>query len=137
MDEKIIIISTEKTSIRARLNQTNTAKKLIEILPLSSIASRWGDEIYFSISLQADIEDGVEEVDAGTIAFWPPGSAFCIFFGRTPASRTDKPQAASPVTVIGNIIEEDINGREIIKELKQVKSGEKISIALEKKSSLM
>ena len=119
--KKTINILTGKLDIKVQLNDTKTAKELFAILPISSNVSRWGDEIYFSIPLKADIENGVEEVDIGTVAFWPPGSALCIFFGKTPASQGDKPQAASPVTVIGNII-----NIEIIKEFKKVRDGEKI-----------
>jgi hypothetical protein len=39
----------------------------------------------------------------GELGYWPPGSAFCIFFGPTPASVDDQPQAASPVNVLGRI----------------------------------
>jgi len=119
--KKTINILTGKLDIKVQLNDTKTAKELFAILPISSNVSRWGDEIYFSIPLKADIENGVEEVDIGTVAFWPPGSALCIFFGKTPASQGDKPQAASPVTVIGNII-----NIEIIKEFKKVRDGERI-----------
>ena len=119
--KKTINILTGKLGIKVQLNETKTAKELLEILPISSNVNRWGDEIYFSISLKADIENGIEEVDIGTVAFWPPGSALCIFFGKTPVSQGDKPQAASPVTVIGNII-----NIEIIKELGKVRNGEKI-----------
>ena len=119
--KKTINILTGKLDIKVQLNETKTAKELLGMLPISSSVNRWGDEIYFSIPLKANIENGVEEVNIGTVAFWPPGSALCIFFGKTPASQGDKPQAASPVTVIGNII-----NIEIIKELKKVRNGEKI-----------
>jgi uncharacterized protein len=119
--KKTINILIGKLDIKVQLNETKTAKKLFEILPISSNVNTWGDEIYFSIPLKADIENGIEEVDIGTIAFWPPGSALCIFFGKTPASQGNKPQAASPVTIIGNII-----NIEIIKELKKIRNGEKI-----------
>jgi hypothetical protein len=119
--KKTINILTGQLDIKVQLNETKTAKELFEILPISSNVNTWGDEIYFSIPLKADIENGIEEVDIGTVAFWPPGSALCIFFGKTPASQGNKPQAASPVTIIGNIV-----NTEIIKELKKVKSGEKI-----------
>jgi hypothetical protein len=39
----------------------------------------------------------------GDIAYWPPGSALCIFFGKTPASRGEEIRAASPVTVLGRV----------------------------------
>jgi hypothetical protein len=119
--EKIINIITGKLNIKVQLNNSKTAKELFEILPFSSNVNRWGDEIYFSTPLKAVIENGIEEVDIGTVAFWPPGGALCIFFGKTPASHGDKPQAASPVTIIGNII-----NIEIIKELKEIRDGEKI-----------
>ncbi|MHB1348025.1 MAG: cyclophilin-like fold protein [Candidatus Humimicrobiaceae bacterium] len=118
---KTINILIGKLDIKVQLNETKTSKKLLEILPISSNVNRWGDEIYFSIPLKADIEDGIEEVNVGTVAFWPPGNALCIFFGKTPASQGNKPQAASPVTIIGNILNIEITG-----ELREVRNGEKI-----------
>ena len=126
--QKIINISTEKFNIQVKINETQTAKKLIEALPLSSTVNRWGDEIYFTIPVQAAIENGVEEVDVGTVAFWPPGSALCIFFGKTPASSSEKPRAASPVTVIGSIAG-NIDGENIIGKLREAKSGEDIKVS--------
>jgi len=126
--QKIINISTEKFNISVALNETQTAKKLIEALPFSSALNRWGDEIYFTIPVQAAVENGVEEVEEGTVAFWPPGSALCIFFGRTPASSSDRPRAESPVTVIGNIArDKDFEG--IIEKLRGTKSGEEIKVS--------
>jgi hypothetical protein len=41
----------------------------------------------------------------GEIAYWPPGTAFCVFFGETPASGPDSnPCAASDVNVVGRIV---------------------------------
>jgi hypothetical protein len=40
----------------------------------------------------------------GELGYWPPGSAFCIFFGRTPASTDDRPRAASAVNIIGKVL---------------------------------
>jgi uncharacterized protein len=119
--KKTINILAGQLDIKVQLNETKTAKEFFGILPINSNVNTWGDEIYFSIPLKADIENGIEEVDIGTIAFWPPGSALCIFFGKTPASQGNKPQAASPVTVIGTIV-----NTEVIMELKKVKNGEKI-----------
>jgi uncharacterized protein len=39
----------------------------------------------------------------GALAYWPPGNAFCIFFGKTPASRGDEIRAASAVNSVGSI----------------------------------
>jgi len=121
--KKTIRISTGNLDIKLQLNETETARSLFEVLPVSSSVNRWGDEIYFSIPLKAGVENGVEEVEIGTVAFWPPGRALCIFFGRTPASTGDKPRAASPVTIVGNIID-PLDMRQ----LKEVKSGEKIEV---------
>lgn len=121
--ENIISIVTEKFTIKAKLNDTKTAKKLLKILPAYSRVNKWGDEIYFSIPMKMEIENGVEVVEVGTVAFWPPGSALCIFFGKTPASISDKPQAASSVTVIGSVI-----GEESIKSLKAIKDGEEVQV---------
>jgi hypothetical protein len=43
-------------------------------------------------------------VELGALAYWPPGQAFCIFFGKTPASRGDEIRAASGVNVIGQVV---------------------------------
>jgi hypothetical protein len=42
-------------------------------------------------------------VQLGELGYWPPGRAFCIFFGPTPASRGDEIRPASAVTVIGQL----------------------------------
>ena len=124
MFRKIDII-TEKYRFKAELNDTKTSQKLLEVLPIKSSVNRWGNEIYFSIPLKAELEDGKEILNKGDIAFWPPGSAFCIFFGKTPASDNDKPRAASPVTVLGKIID-----KKNLADLKKIGSGEKINIRL-------
>ncbi len=88
----------------AQLNDSPTARLLWEALPIDGKANRWGDEVYFSIPVDADEEpEARAAVEVGEIAFWPPGNAFCIFWGPTPASRGDQPMAASPVNVLGKI----------------------------------
>ncbi|MFQ5693607.1 MAG: cyclophilin-like fold protein [Nitrospinota bacterium] len=88
----------------AVLNDGPTADSLWEALPLEARANRWGEEIYFSIPVECPAEPAArEEMAVGEIAYWPPGSAFCIFFGPTPASDDDSPRAASPVNPIGRV----------------------------------
>jgi uncharacterized protein len=118
-----ITMITGKFSITIKLNNTITSEKLLKILPISSRVNKWGNEIYFNIPLKSDMENGVEIVEVGTVAFWPPGSALCIFFGKTPASVGDKPQAVSPVTIVG-----EVTGEEAIKQLKGIRDGEKVEI---------
>ncbi len=97
-------ITAGEVTVSAQLNDSPTARLLWDALPIDGKANRWGDEIYFSIPVDADEEsDARAAVEVGEIAFWPPGNAFCIFWGPTPASRGDQPMAASPVNVLGKI----------------------------------
>ena len=94
-------------SLSAELNNSPTAEAILDLLPLETAANRWGDEFYFEIPVETELEPGAEaEVEVGAIAFWPPGNAFCIFFGPTPASRGSMPCAASPVNVVGQMIDD-------------------------------
>ena len=94
-----------------------------EILPLSNLVNTWGDEIYFSIDVNDPEINSKEVVELGDLAYWPPGNAFCLFFGSTPNSQGDEIRPASPVNIIGKI-------KGNIKILKNIKSGEKVSISL-------
>lgn len=98
-----IHISAGSVQMDAVLNDTGIARQIWEALPISASASTWGDEIYFGIPVEAELENGQEVVDLGDLAYWPPGHAFCIFFGRTPASKGDEIRPASAVTVIGQV----------------------------------
>lgn len=99
-----IIVRGERVEIEVELDDTLTARALSEALPLEGEARLWGDEIYFSIPVCADLEpEAREAVEVGSVAYWPPGSALCLFFGPTPASHGDEPRAASAVNVLGRI----------------------------------
>jgi hypothetical protein len=99
-----ITITAGKVQVVAELNDTATARAIAEALPIQARADRWGGEIYFSIPVETGIEAGAREVvQAGEIGYWPPGRAFCIFFGRTPASEGDEIRAASAVNIVGRI----------------------------------
>jgi hypothetical protein len=101
---KSITIVTGQISMSAVLNESSTAEKIYNALPLEGRANIWGDEIYFDIPLALEQEpDAREDVEVGEIAYWPAGSALCVFFGPTPASKGNKPRAYSPVNVCGNI----------------------------------
>ena len=119
-----IKISTPSTGeVYAELSDENpeTARAIWEALPIEATASTWGDEIYFSIPVEAEEENPKEVVEMGDLGYWPPGSAFCIFFGRTPASRGDEIRPASPVNVVGRI-----SGDPRI--FKNVRGGEKVTL---------
>ena len=99
-----IKITAGDVSALGTLNDSATANAIWEALPISASASTWGDEIYFSIPVQAAQEaDANDVVEMGALAYWPPGTAFCIFFGKTPASTGDEIRAASAVNSVGKI----------------------------------
>lgn len=102
---KTITITAGAVSLRAELNESPTAELVWKSLPMRGVASTWGDEIYFEIPVNIDEEPGARaEVEVGELGYWPPGKAFCIFFGRTPVSRNDRPRAYSPVNPLGKIL---------------------------------
>ena len=121
--KRIQIITPATGKVAAELIEKNpkTEEAIWNALPIEGKANRWGDEIYFSIPVNVGLEEGQEVVSVGDVAYWPPGKAFCIFFGPTPASRGNEPRAYSPVNVFAKIV-----GDASI--FKKVKNGEKIRI---------
>ena len=100
----IIRVTAGDVALDAELNDSPTAVAIAEALPIEGLGNRWGEEIYFTIPVHQDGEpDARAEMDVGELAYWPPGHAFCIFFGPTPASEGDEPRAASPCNPIGRI----------------------------------
>ena len=98
-----ISIVIDNETVPAELNDTDTALAIIENLPIEAEFSTWGDEIYFSIPVKMGLQDGVDVVEMGELGYWPPGNAFCIFYGATPGSTEDEIRPASPVNRIGNV----------------------------------
>ncbi len=90
-------------------------------MPIEARANTWGDEIYFEIPVSCEPENPREVVEMGDLAYWPPGRAFCVFFGPTPASERDEIRPASAVNVIGKV-----EGDATV--LKAVQSGERVTI---------
>lgn len=102
--ERRITIRAGDVAIDGELNDSPTADMVWDALPITASASIWGDEIYFSIPVSADEDDTAQEtVELGAIAYWPPGSALCLFFGPTPMSQGDEIRPASAVNVLGMI----------------------------------
>lgn len=96
-----IIIGNE--TVYAELNDSETAQKIAEKLPIESSFSTWGDEIYFPVPVKTREENSKDIVESGEIAYWPPGNAFCIFFGATPGSTEEEIRPASLVNPLGRI----------------------------------
>jgi len=90
-----------------------TIDMIVRKLPIEGRAALWKEEVYFEIPVKMGEEKAKGTVEKGTIAFWPMGSALCIFYGDS--------QPYSPVNVLGKIIEN-------LDLFSQVKSGTKIRV---------
>ena len=99
-----IKITVGTVTAYATLNESETAEAIWNALPIEGRANTWGDEIYFSIPVKlSQAPDAKEVVELGDLGYWPPGSALCIFFGRTPVSGPNEIRPASPVNVFGRL----------------------------------
>ncbi len=109
-----ITITAGPVTMEVELNDSPTAQAIWEALPITGRANTWGDEIYFEIPVQAEqAPDARADVEVGELGYWPVGSAFCIFFGPTPASTGEKPRAASPVNVVGRVLGDATGFRQV------------------------
>lgn len=109
-------------AMEAELNDTETARAIWDALPFGARGNTWGDEIYFGIPVTKELEKGQDTVELGDLGYWPPGKAFCIFFGPTPASQGDEIRPASAVTVVGRLLGDPTL-------FKQVSSGQQVTIS--------
>ena len=102
-----IRIQAGEVSLAAELNDSVTATAVLNALPIKAAGNRWGDEIYFAIPVREKLSpEARADVELGDLGYWPPGKAFCIFFGPTPASDGNQPRAASPVNLIGRVLDD-------------------------------
>jgi len=92
-----------------------TIDTIVRKLPLEGRAALWKEEVYFEIPLKMGEEKAKPTVEPGTIAFWPMGSALCVFYGKS--------QPYSPVSILGKIMSN-------LELFRQVKSGSTIKVQL-------
>ena len=84
------------------LNDTETAKKIWDNLPINSNINVWGEEIYFYVSVSAELEsDAKEVINFGEIVYWSSGKAIAIGFGKTPISVGNEIRLADKCNVWG------------------------------------
>jgi hypothetical protein len=109
-----ITIEAGSVTMAAELNDSPTAQLIYDALPISARSNAWGDEIYFTIPVEADeADDARAEVSVGELGYWPVGRAFCIFFGPTPVSAGTQPRAASPVNIVGRVLGDATEFRQV------------------------
>jgi hypothetical protein len=89
-------------------NSPKTVESFLKKLPFTLELNVWGDEIYTSSSpISISEENPKSPVSLNDVAYWPTGKAICLFYGPTPISKNGKITPASPVNVIGKIIDPD------------------------------
>ena len=99
-----LILKIGPISLVAELLDTPTAKEILKHVPFTSSANTWGDEIYFSVQLSADLEkDAHQVVNPGTVCFWTEGSALAIPFGPTPISEGNECRLVTACNVLGKV----------------------------------
>lgn len=91
-----------------------TVDTIVRKLPVEGRVALWKEEVYFEVPLKMGEEKAKPIVEAGTIAFWPMGSAICVFYGKS--------QPYSPVSILGKITSN-------LEVFRQVKSGITIKLA--------
>ena len=84
------------------LNDTETAEKIWDSLPINSKINVWGEEIYFYVSVSADLaNDAKDVINLGEIVYWSAGKAIAIGFGKTPISQGNEIRLADKCNVWG------------------------------------
>jgi hypothetical protein len=90
-----------------------TIDMIVRKFPIEGRAAQWKEEVYFETPIKMGEEKAKPAVETGTIAFWPMGSAICIFYGKS--------QPYSPVSIIGKVTDN-------LDLFRQIKSGTKIRV---------
>ena len=122
MSARKIVFQFGSVRLVATPRNTPTAKAITAKLPLQASAQTWGEEVYFSVPVEADLEtDARAIVKAGEIAFWVEGQCIAIGFGPTPISNGDEIRLAARTNIWADAVDD-------VRELTQVKAHDPISI---------
>ena len=90
--------------VTATLKDTPTAREVHAALPCTSRANTWGEEVYFSLPVTAELEpDAQEVVPPGTVCFWVEGSSLAIPYGPTPVSQGNECRLVTKVNILGQL----------------------------------
>lgn len=100
-----VILSSRDVTMRATLDDNPAAAAVAAKLPIEGLAQTRGAEVFFFVDFAVEENDPTEEAPPGTIAYWPAGSAICIFYGSRPMT---------PVEVIGKLDDDPVLWRKVI-----------------------
>ena len=102
---------SNSSEILLELNDENspiTVESFLDNLPFTLELNVWGDEIYTSSSpITVPEENSKSPVSLNDVAYWPTGKAICLFYGHTPIGKNGEITPASPVNIIGKIMDPD------------------------------
>ena len=77
---------------------------MVAALPAKSRANTWGEEVYFTLAADVELErEAREVVDPGAVCFWVQGSSLALPYGPTPVSRGDECRLVTRVNVLGKL----------------------------------
>jgi len=112
-------------TLNIKLRSTNTANAIKNILPFKSIVKTWGDEIYFEIPIEKNIDlesDAKDVINLGEVAYWIDGKSIAIGYGKTPISQNNEIRLAAKTNIWGDAL---LN----IKELNKIKDGDEVVVS--------
>jgi len=112
-------------TLNIKLRSTNTANAIKNILPFKSIVKTWGDEIYFEIPIEKNIDlesDAKDVINLGEVAYWIDGKSIAIGYGKTPISQNNEIRLAAKTNIWGDAVLD-------VKELRKIRDGDEIIIS--------
>ena len=112
-------------TINIKLRSNKTASAIKNILPFKSIVKTWGEEIYFEIPIEEDLDlenDAKDIINVGEIAYWIEGKCIAIGYGKTPVSKGNEIKLAARTNIWGDAL---LN----IKKLNKIKDGDEIVVS--------
>jgi len=117
-----VFLHAGSTRIELEISSTPTAKALEAALPFESRAQTWGEEVYFTTPVSAELEpDARQVVEPGTVCFWTQGDALALPYGRTPISTDERPKLANPCNVLGKVVGD-------ARQLAKIRPGDKLRV---------
>jgi uncharacterized protein len=99
-----IRITWDFGEVFADLDDTPTARAVLDALPIRSTADTWGEEVYLGARLAVQSEDDARQVvEPGTVCYWVEGASLALPFGPTPISEAGESRLVSPCNVLGRL----------------------------------